>query len=162
MRRSVEPRQPLVLLNPNKEWVLEHIEKLLAEWREWLTAAKELPDSSDYNPQTCAEAVKDGWENIRRHERLREKTLVFLSNNFSGYDFILSNWPLHPHEDNLSRRKVVIPGWIQRLETLKECLDYAKVPDGYWKSRGKQLVESISGKAPDIASDIAAKYLKGG
>lgn len=162
MSREPTTRQPLEITNPNSGRVVEQLNDLLNQWRAWLVEAKELPDSPDYDPQTCAEVIKDGWDNIHKHERIREKTLVFLSNNFAGYEFLLSNWPNHPHESNLDRKRKVIPTWIHRLETLADCVEYAKVPDGYWKARGKQVVEAIAGKGPEKAADIIATVLKGG
>ena len=121
----------------------------------------ELPDSPEYDPQTCAEVIKDGRENIRKHAVLREKTLVFLSNNFEGYDFLFANWPSYPHEDNLSRLRFVVPGWIHRLEMLSACIEYARVPDGYWTAQGKKLVDSLARK-PEAAVDLAAAAIKSG
>lgn len=104
----------------------------------------------------------DGRANINRHGILREKTLTFLASNFTGYTFLLENWKPYPHEDNLSRRREVIPDWIRRMEVLAACIEYARVPDGYWTTRGKQLVEAIAGKAPDKMAEIATSFLKGG
>ena len=75
------------LSNPNTAWAIKEIEHLIEEWQQWSTAVHNLEDHADYDPNTCTEAVKDGWENIRKHEVIREKTLVFLRNNFRGYDF---------------------------------------------------------------------------
>ncbi|MQX28880.1 hypothetical protein [Sinorhizobium meliloti] len=148
------------LLNPNKGWVVAELDKFLAEWRDWLRFVSELPDSPDYNPQTCTDAIKDGWENIRKHDVLREKTLTFLATNFGGYDFLFLNWPRPPHENNMVRKAVVVPGWIHRLETLTACIDYARVPDGFWKEQGKKMVEQLALVAPEKAADTAASWLR--
>lgn len=162
MRREVQRREPLSFVNPNRPQVVEQLDQLLAEWRAWLEVVENLPDSPEYDPNTCAEVIKDGRANIRKHDILREKTLVFIANNFEGYEFLFANWPDYPHEYNLARKREIVPGWIHRLETLQACIEYARVPDGYWKARGKQLVESLSGKGPEKAVEIAAAALKGG
>jgi hypothetical protein len=148
--------------NPNKALVVEQLDKLVAEWRSWLKVVEELTDSPEYDPNTCTEVIKDGRDNIRKHDVIREKTLIFLANNFEGYDFLFSNWPDYPHENNLARKREIVPGWIHRLETLQACIEYARVPDGYWKSRGKQLVDAIAGKGPEKAAELVAAALKGG
>jgi hypothetical protein len=162
MRREVQKREPLSFVNANKALVVEQLDKLLAEWRVWLQVVESLPDSPDFNPQTCTEVVKDGWENIRKHDVLREKTLVFLANNFEGYEFLFENWPSYPHESNTIRKRRVVPSWIHRLETLQACIEYARVPDGYWTSRSKELLESLSRTGPGKAVDMVAAALKGG
>jgi hypothetical protein len=43
---------------------------------------------------------------------------------------------------------------------LSACVEYARVPDGFWKSRGKQLVEAVAKVGPEKAAEIAASYLK--
>lgn len=139
---------------------MRELDKLRTEWHAWLDAASAWADSPDYNPQTCTEAIKDGFDNRRKHATLREKTLVFIGNNFVGYDFLFENWPSHPHEDNIARLKRVIPGWIHRLDTLSACIEYARVSDGFWKSKGKQLVEKIIEVGPEKGADIAASWLK--
>jgi len=78
--RQIEEFEPLQIFNPNKAWVVKEFDKLLGEWRAWNNSVKFFEDSPDYNPQTCSEAIKDGWKNLRKHEVLREKTLVFLRN----------------------------------------------------------------------------------
>ena len=158
--RQMDPRPIFEITNANKSWVVAEIDKLRREWNLWLETASALNDSPEYNPKTCAEVIKDGRANIRKHAVLREKTLVFIANNFAGYEFLFENWPSHPHEDNLSRLRKVIPGWIHRLETLAACVEYARVPEGFWASKGKQLVDRIANAAPDKAAEIAASYLK--
>ena len=108
----------LSITNPNKAWVCEQIDSLIKEWEEWNEFSQNISDSSDFDPQTCSEAIKDGYENIKNHEILREKTLVFLRNHFSGSEFVLDNWNSHPHESNTSRLKSKIPTWIHRLEII--------------------------------------------
>jgi hypothetical protein len=90
---------------------------------------------------------------------LRDKTLVFIGNHFSGYGFLFENWPTFPHENNIGRLANVVPDWIRRLKTLSECIEYARVTDGFWKEKGKFLADAII-KVPDKAAELAAAYLK--
>lgn len=159
MRDRMEAREILAIANPNKAWVIAELDKLRQEWTAWLETVRNLPDSPDYDPQTCAEAVKDGFDNLRKHDVLREKTLVFIGNNFTGYGFVFESWPTHPHESNTIRLARRVPGWIHRLDMLASCIDYARVPDGFWIAKGKQLVDEIA-KAPGKAVEIAASHLK--
>ncbi len=109
---------PFEVLNPNKAWCAKEVDRLLDEWRSWREVVENLGDSPDYDPKTSGEALKDGWDNLRKHEILREKTLVFLRNHFRGAEFVLGKWPSHPHEDVTSRLRTRVPGWVHRLEIL--------------------------------------------
>lgn len=154
---------PLEISNPNKPWVIETLDNLIAQWEEWDKVAQSLlsqPDSADYKEGSHAPSIKDGFANLEKHEVLREKTLVFLRNHFSGYEFILQSWDTHPHEDRTSRLSRVVPTWIHRLDMLKESLPYALVPEGFWKQKGKDLVDKIANVVPEKAAEIAASYLK--
>jgi hypothetical protein len=44
---------------------------------------------------------------------------------------------------------------------LRACIQYAKVPEAYWKATAKEMLEKVAGKGPELATDIAAKYLQG-
>ena len=158
--RKEETFPVLAIINPNKAWVSAELDKLIEEWEAWNDYCQNIEDSSDYNPQTCSEAIKDGWANIHKHEILREKTLVFMRNHFSGSEFVLAQWKSHPHEDVCSRLKSKVPVWIHRLEMLKASMDYILVPDGFWKSQGKSLLESLSKSTAENAIDVAASYLR--
>ena len=160
MVRKFETRAIFSITNPNKGWVVQELDKLRSEWAVWHEVAQNLADSPDYNPQTCTEAIKDGFANRRKHDVLREKTVEFIGNDFSGYEFLFENWPSHPHEDNTSRLAKIIPGWLHRLETLSASVEYARVPDSYWKAKGKELVDKVVKVGPDKAAEIAASYLK--
>lgn len=160
MRRKDEPLPVFAIVNPNKAWVCEELDKLIGEWAVWNEHCQGLGDSPDYNPQTCSEAIKDGWENRRKHEVLREKTLVFMRNHFSGAEFVLKQWSPHPHESVTSRLREIVPNWIHRLEILKASMDYVRVPEGYWKSQGKELLETLSRSTAENAIEVAASFLK--
>lgn len=160
MPKQIEQFAPLAIVTANKSWVVKELDLLLEEWRRWDSVVQNLGDSSDFDPQTCTEALKDGRDNLRKHDILREKTLVFLRNHFSGAEFIFENWPPHPHEDNTSRLRRRVPNWIHRLQILEASVAYARVPDGFWKEKGKELVTVLSTTAPEKAIDVAASYLK--
>jgi hypothetical protein len=157
--KRMEVREILTITNPNKGWVVNKLDELGREWEAWLETVRHLPDSPDYNPQTCTEAIKDGFANRELHGVLRDKTLVFIGNHFSGYAFLFANWSPFPHENSIGRLRDIVPDWIRRLKTLSECIEYARVTDGFWKEKGKQLTDAII-KAPDRAAEIAATYLK--
>jgi len=161
--RREEPFPKLLMQNPNRAWVSKEIDCLIKEWSEWNTKVQMLcsgEDSNDFDPKTCSEAIKDGWENIRKHEILREKTLVFLRNHFSGTEFILAKCPSHPHEDVTSRLCKKVPQWLHRLEMLKATMDYVIMPDGFWQGQSKKFLEAISKSTAEGAVEVAKSYLK--
>lgn len=158
--REIEQFKPFEIHTPNTAWVVKEFDKLLNEWKTWNITVQTLEDSPDYTPGSSSDAIKDGWDNIRKHEILREKTLVFLRNHFIGSEFIFENWRSHPHEDVTSRLKNKVPNWIHRLEILEASLTYARVPDSFWKEKGKELVSVLTKTAPEKAIDVAASYLK--
>lgn len=96
----------------------------------------------------------------RKHEILREKTLVFIFNNFTGFEFLFSNWPRHPHENNIARLRAIVPGWTQRLDMLSACIDYARVPDSFWKEQSKKVVSKIAEVGPGKAAELVERYLR--
>jgi hypothetical protein len=130
--------------NPDEVWAVKALGNLTEEWQQWYAYVQNLKDHADYDPNTCTEAVKDGWENIRKHEILREKTLVFLRNNFSGYEFLFENWPRHPHEDVTSRLRRKVPTWLHRLEILRASIDYHVSGERTVKERPLLKTPSVS------------------
>ena len=159
-QRPVESLPPFEFSNPNKAWVVQETDSLLQQWQDWFTAAQSFPDSPDYKPNEQAEALRHGRGKINQHEILREKTLVFLRNNFNGFEFIVNNWPDHPHESNISALTQRIPVWIHRLEMLQASIDYARVPEGFWKEKGKDLANFIFKIGPEKGAEVAASWLK--
>jgi hypothetical protein len=119
-----------------------------------------FPDSPDYDPNRETEALRHGRDKHNQHEILREKTLVFLRNNFNGFEFIVHNYRDHPHESNISALTQKVPMWIHRLEMLQASIDYARVPDSFWKEKGKDLANFISKTGPAKGAEIAASWLK--
>ena len=86
---KMEVREILTITNPNKGWVVNKLDELRREWDGWLENVRKLPDSPDYNPQTCTEAIKDGFANRELHGVLRDKTLVFIGTISLGALFFL-------------------------------------------------------------------------
>lgn len=163
MPSEKQPFPILAIRNPNKAWVSQELEKLIDEWKVWEAYCKELlakSDSPDYDPNTCSEAIKDGHQNRRKHELLREKTLVFLRNHFSGAEFVYSNWRSHPYESSTERLSNLAPVWVHRLEILRASMGYVQVPDGFWGLQGKKLLESLSKSTSEGAIEVAKSYLK--
>lgn len=160
MRQKFSERELLCISNPNKGWVVKELDRFRDEWSDWFEFSKALGDSPDFHPNTCADAIKDGFSNRRKHDILREKTLVFIGNNFSGYGFLFDNWPSHPHEDVTSRLAKIIPGWLHRLEILGATIEYARVTDGFWKEKAKELASKVVNQTPETAAKIITSYLK--
>ena len=46
------------------------------------------------------------------------------------------------------------------LRILRASLEYARVPESFWREKGKELVEKLIDKGSEAATDIAASYLK--
>lgn len=149
----------LAFKNPNRAWVVSELKKLIKEWEAWAEFVQTIEDHP-YDKNTQAECFADGVENIERHEVLRTKTLTFLDNNIQGHNFMLSNEYEQPFENNLARLQVKVPHRRKELRILIASLEYASVPDGFWKERGKALVEQLQNKGTDAAVDIAASYLR--
>lgn len=159
MPREKRQRQPLGFKTTNRTWVIAELEKLYREWLAWGANVARIEDHP-YNRNTQAECFADGVENMQRHDRLREKTLVFLDNHIQGHDFMRSQSEGEPFEDKLSRLRIKVPHRIHELEILRECLQYALVPEGFWKEQGKKLVQKIAEVGPEKAADVATSYLR--
>ncbi len=160
MERDHPKREPLALINSNKAWVFKEIDALISEWNDWQRAVHEIKDQP-YDHQTQSAVYADGEANLKKHRILLEKTLVFLDNNISGHGFIYGRDGTRIDRDDL-RLEIRVKHRIDDLDQLRASLQYAKVPDGYWKSKAKEMVDKMAGKAPEAALDIAASYLKGG
>jgi hypothetical protein len=157
--KSDEPKRgTLALTNPNKAGVFKELDALINEWRAWQQEVEEIKDHS-FN-HTQSKVYADGEENIKKHRILREKTLVFLENNIAGHGFVRGRDGTKIDRNDL-RLKIRVKHRMDDLDELRACLPYAKVPEGYWKAKAKEMLDKTVGKAPDLATDIAAKYLQG-
>ncbi len=159
MLREAKERVTLAFRNPNKAWVVAELDKLHTEWLAWGEHAKSIPDHV-YDKNSKAECFADGEENMHKHDILREKTLVFLDNNIQGHDFMRCQSEGRPFEIKSARLRVKVPHRLHELEILKTCLQYAEVPEGFWKEQGKKLVKKLAEVAPDKAADVAASWLR--
>lgn len=152
-------RQVLAFKNPNKEWVIEQLDKLLEEWQGWQKEVDRIEDHP-YDKNTHTEIWADGAENIKKHRILQEKTMVFLENNLDGHGFIYGRDGDQIDRTDL-RLKIRVQHRIDSLDELRACLPYANIPDAYWLARGKELVDKVVKLAPGKAAELAARYLKG-
>ena len=153
-----EQIQDLEFTNPNSAWVVKELENLLGEWKSWQIAVSEIIDQP-YDPRRQSEVFADGEANMESHEILQAKTMTFLNNNIKGHGFI-KGFDGHGCDRTDLRLKIRVKHRIQQLRMLLASIQYAKVPESYWKEKGKELVQSIVNKGPDAAIDIATRYLK--
>jgi hypothetical protein len=161
MQTNEPKRLTLAFINPNKRWVVKELDALIEEWHAWQAEVLEIPVPARdrYNPRP-EDIFADGEENMHKHDILQEKTLVFLDDNIDGHGFIYGRDGTRIDRNDL-RLDIRVKHRIHDLDILRACLVYAKVPDSYWKATAKEMLEKIAGKGPEIAIDIAAKYLQG-
>lgn len=146
------------ITNPNHAWVMSEFEKLYSEWVSWQAEVAQIVDHS-YDRSTYSEVFADGEKNMHRHDILQAKTLTFLNNNIKGHGFIRGFDGTHIDRTDL-RLRVRVKHRMHQLDMLKASLEYAKVPEAFWKQKGKELVEKLLKKSGDAAVDVAASYLK--
>ena len=149
----------LEITNANAAWVTAELQKLYAEWIEWNKFAERIEDHP-YDKSSQADCFADGRDNLQKHEILRTKTLTFLDNNLRGHNFMLSNEYDRPFENNLLRLRDRVPHRVHELNILIASLQYAIVPDGFWKEQGKKMVEQLAMTGPEKAIDVAASWLR--
>ena len=150
--------EPLEITNSNRDWVLSEFQHLYAEWNAWaLEVAKIVDQPYDHNTQL--EVYADGEDNMHRHMVLQAKTLTFLNNNMKGHGFI-TGFEGDRSDSKTQRLKFRVKHRLRDLDILEASLQYAKVPEAFWKAKGKELVERLSKKTGEAAITIAASYLK--
>ena len=161
MVRNEPKRETLALINPNKKWVVKELDGLIEEWHAWKKEVGKIPvEPRDHNDPRPDNVLADGEENIQRHHVLQEKTLAFSDNNVEGHGFIYGRDGTKIERTDL-RLDIRVKHRVNDLEVLRACVQYAKVPEAYWKATAKEMLEKVAGKAPELATDIAAKYLQG-
>lgn len=124
----------------------------------WQKEVAQIQDHP-YDPQTQTDVFADGEENMQKHEILQAKTLTFLNNNIRGHGFIkgfdgraCDRTDLHlPHR---------VKHRLHQLKILQTSLQYAEVPDSFWKKKGKELVDKVTNLPTDVATQVAAEWLK--
>ena len=154
----MEQVENLEFLNPNRPWVMQELDKLYKEWLVWEEEVSKIVDQP-YDRNTQLEVFADGEEMMEKHEILQAKTLTFLNNNIKGHGFIKGFDGERCDRYDL-RLKHRVKHRLQNLRVLISSLEYARVPESYWKQKGKELVDKIINKAPDAAIDVATNYLK--
>jgi hypothetical protein len=161
MVRNEPTRETLALINPNKKWVVKELDRTIEEWRAWQKEVGKIPAQhrNRYDPRP-EDIFADGEDNIQKHHVLQEKTLVFLDNNIDGHGFIYGRDGTKIDSTDL-RLDIRVKHRVNDLEVLRACIEYAKVPEAYWKATAKEMLEKVAGKAPQAAIDIAVKYLQG-
>ncbi|WP_167685700.1 hypothetical protein [Parasedimentitalea denitrificans] len=159
MAYQEKKREMLAFKNSNRAWVMAELKKLFDEWEAWAKFVQTIEDHP-FDRNTQSEIFADGVENLDKHDILRTKTLTFLDNNIQGHNFMRSNEYEEPFERTDLRLILRVPHRIKDLKVLLASLEYALVPDGFWKERGKSLLNSIEDKAPDSALRIVESYLR--
>lgn len=148
----------IAIKNPNKAWVVKEIAKLIDEWETWQKEVSLIQDH-EYDSNTQLDVFADGEENMQKHEILQGKTLTFLNNNIDGHGFIVGFDGRGCDRTDL-RLVHRVKHRLHQLKILQACLEYAEVPDSFWKKKGKELVEKISNLPADVAAQVASDWLK--
>lgn len=157
-KNQMPEQKKLRITNPRQDWVRNEFERLLAEWEAWAKEVEQIQDQPI--PEGLElDIFKDGKENILKHQMLQEKTRVFLDNNIEGHNFIHGFDGNHIDRTDL-RLKIRVEHRLTELHTLNAALTYANVAEGFWKEKGKELIDRISDKGASAAIDIAASYLE--
>ena len=154
----MEETENIEFLNPNRAWVVAELEMLYTEWLSWKEAVESIVDQP-FDSNTQADVYADGKDMMQKHEILQAKTLTFLNNNIGGHNFIRGFDGQHIDRKDL-RLRIRVEHRLNELEILRACVDYARVPDSYWRKKGKVLVDKLVDKSGDAAIDIAESYLK--
>ena len=154
----MEQTENIEIVNPNRAWVVAEFEKLYGEWLAWKQQVDAIVDQP-YDRNTQSDVFADGMHMMRKHKVLQAKTLTFLNNNIKGHNFIRGFDGRHIDRNDL-RLRIRVEHRIEDLEIFRACLEYAKVPEAFWKQKGKELVEKLLKKSGDAAVDVAASYLK--
>jgi hypothetical protein len=148
----------LEITSTNTAWVVAELDALYAEWLEWQREVEKIVDQP-YDRQTQSDVFADGEAMMHRHEVLQAKTLTFLNNNVRGHGFIRGFDGQRIDRTDL-RLRIRVKHRMHQLDLLRASLQYAKVPESFWKQKGKELVDKIAKKTGDAAIDVAASYLK--
>lgn len=149
----------LEMKNPNKSWVIKELGKLIGEWETWCEFTKVIPDH-EYNSNTQTIVFMDGEENIHKHEILVQKTVTFLTNNFVNFTFMIRSRNGQLYEGHDCRLQLNAKYRLNELKAIQNSIDYAVVPDSFWKQKGIQIVDKLADKSPEVAAELVTHYLK--
>lgn len=148
----------LAIISARPKRVADELDTLIAEWQRWQEEVAQIKDHAyDENRETAV--FKDGRENMEKHAILQEKTWTFVQNNIEGHGFIVGRDGQRIDRDDL-RLKVRVEHRLRDLRVLRASLEYAILPESYWKEQGKKLLANLGTKATDAAVDLAASALK--
>ncbi|MBM7038217.1 hypothetical protein [Vibrio ulleungensis] len=150
--------QKLEIRNPRKDWVISELSSLISEWEEWKEEVAQIEDYPyDHNVQSSVFA--DGEENMVKHSIMQMKTITFLDNNISGHWFINGRDRECCDRTDL-RLNIRVKHRLQDLHEIAASLSYALLADSYWMQKGKEMIDKIADKSPEVALEIVAGYLK--
>lgn len=150
--------EKLEIVSPNHAWVMAEFEQLYAEWKAWESSVAQIVDQP-YDTSSHSAVYADGEDKMHRHDILQAKILTFLNNNIKGHGFIEGFDGSHVDRTDL-RLKVRVKHRLHQLEMLRASLQYAKVPEAFWKQKSKELLDKLAKKSGEAAIDVAASYLK--
>ncbi|BBM64914.1 hypothetical protein BCT47_00335 [Vibrio splendidus] len=150
--------QKLEIINPRKDWVTSELSSLVNEWEAWQQDITLIQDHP-YDRNTHSSVFADGEENMNKHDILQMKTITFLDNNISGHWFINGRKGNGCDRTDL-RLNIRVKHRLQDLREIQASLQYALLADSYWKQKGKEMIDKIADKSPEVALDIVAGYLK--
>ena len=144
-----------ILSDPKK--VVYQLEELMKEWYSWRDQVAEIIDH-EYDPRTQLDVFADGEENMQLHSILQGKTLTFLDNNVEGHAFVCD--PNGRRYDSVTARLAIrVKYRINELEVIRAQMQYAKVPEGFWVDKAKELAASMA-KNPGKAVEMLAAALR--
>jgi hypothetical protein len=134
----VEQTEPLEIINPNRGWAVDELDQLYDEWLAWQREVENIVDQP-YDRQTQSGVFADGEAMMRRHDVLQAKTLTFPSNNIRGNGFIRGFDGRGADRTDLCLR-IRVKHRLHQPDMLRASLQYAKLPESFWKQKAKELV----------------------
>ncbi|WP_395018429.1 hypothetical protein [Dongia sp.] len=141
MKSERRPRK-ITLSNPDRDWVVSELDKLIEEWREWQSVVAQIHDQPfDCNIESNVYA--DGAGNMKRHTILQEKTLTFLDQNIEGHNFIFGFDNDHIDRTDL-RLKWRVEHRLEELDVLKACIVNASLSKQVEWVRAAEAVEMLA------------------
>lgn len=150
--------EKLTISNPRKEWVINELGSLVEQWELWQKDVSGIEDHP-YNTNTHSEVFADGEENMEKHSILQMKTITFLENHIAGHWFIDGRYERGCDRTDL-RLNIRAKHRLKELREIHASLEYALLTDSFWKQKGKEVIDKIADKSPEVALKIVSGYLK--